>query len=225
MSKAKAYASFRDLPLPLDVPRREPGDDDVRHRHRLLRRLPLRPPPGAQRVGRAPLTPWCPATRSSGRVAQVGRGGHRLQGGRPGRRGLHGGLLPHLRELQARAWSSTARRAPPSPTTAPRWTGKTAHLRRLLRRTSSWTSFVLKIAARPGPGARGAAAVRRHHHLLAAARTGTRARATSVGVVGLGGLGHMAVKLAAAMGAEVTVLSTSAARRPTPGAWARTSSS
>ena len=31
-----------------------------------------------------------------------------------------------------------------------------------------------------------------------------------VGVVGLGGLGHMAVKLAASMGAEVTVLSTSA---------------
>jgi alcohol dehydrogenase (NADP+) len=35
-------------------------------------------------------------------------------------------------------------------------------------------------------------------------RAGTR-----VGVVGLGGLGHMAVKLAAAMGAEVTMLSTS----------------
>ncbi len=33
-----------------------------------------------------------------------------------------------------------------------------------------------------------------------------------VGVVGLGGLGHMAVKLAAAMGAEVTLLSTSAAK-------------
>ncbi len=32
---------------------------------------------------------------------------------------------------------------------------------------------------------------------------------TRVGVVGLGGLGHMAVKLAAAMGAEVTMLSTS----------------
>lgn len=38
--------------------------------------------------------------------------------------------------------------------------------------------------------------------------TGTR-----VGVVGLGGLGHMAVKLAAAMGAEVTMLSTSAAKQ------------
>jgi uncharacterized zinc-type alcohol dehydrogenase-like protein len=33
-----------------------------------------------------------------------------------------------------------------------------------------------------------------------------------VGVVGLGGLGHMAVKLAASMGAEVTMLSTSAAK-------------
>jgi len=33
-----------------------------------------------------------------------------------------------------------------------------------------------------------------------------------VGVVGLGGLGHMAVKLAAAMGAEVTVFSTSASK-------------
>ncbi|HSB64611.1 MAG TPA: NAD(P)-dependent alcohol dehydrogenase [Thermoanaerobaculia bacterium] len=34
----------------------------------------------------------------------------------------------------------------------------------------------------------------------------------SVGVVGLGGLGHMAVKLAASMGAEVTMLSTSRAK-------------
>lgn len=35
-----------------------------------------------------------------------------------------------------------------------------------------------------------------------------------VAVVGLGGLGHMAVKLAAAMGAEVTVLSTSQGKQP-----------
>jgi uncharacterized zinc-type alcohol dehydrogenase-like protein len=35
---------------------------------------------------------------------------------------------------------------------------------------------------------------------------------TKVGVVGLGGLGHMAVKLAAALGAEVTMLSTSKAK-------------
>ncbi len=37
-------------------------------------------------------------------------------------------------------------------------------------------------------------------------------KGTRVGVVGLGGLGHMAVKLAAAMGAEVTMLSTSASK-------------
>ncbi|MCC7538192.1 MAG: zinc-binding dehydrogenase, partial [Deltaproteobacteria bacterium] len=37
-------------------------------------------------------------------------------------------------------------------------------------------------------------------------------RGDRVGVVGLGGLGHMAVKLAASMGAEVTVLSTSAGK-------------
>ena len=35
-----------------------------------------------------------------------------------------------------------------------------------------------------------------------------------VGVVGLGGLGHMAVKLAASMGADVTVFSTSPAKEP-----------
>ena len=35
-----------------------------------------------------------------------------------------------------------------------------------------------------------------------------------VGVIGLGGLGHMAVKLAAAMGAEVTVFSTSRSKEP-----------
>lgn len=36
---------------------------------------------------------------------------------------------------------------------------------------------------------------------------------STVGVVGLGGLGHLAVKMASAMGAEVTVLSTSAGKR------------
>jgi uncharacterized zinc-type alcohol dehydrogenase-like protein len=37
-------------------------------------------------------------------------------------------------------------------------------------------------------------------------------KGSRVGVVGLGGLGHMAVKLAASLGAEVTVLSTSRAK-------------
>jgi uncharacterized zinc-type alcohol dehydrogenase-like protein len=42
-------------------------------------------------------------------------------------------------------------------------------------------------------------------------RWGTK-KGSRVGVVGLGGLGHMAVKLAASMGAEVTMLSTSRAK-------------
>jgi uncharacterized zinc-type alcohol dehydrogenase-like protein len=40
------------------------------------------------------------------------------------------------------------------------------------------------------------------------------AKGQQVGIVGLGGLGHMGVKLASAMGAEVTVLSTTAAKEP-----------
>lgn len=39
-------------------------------------------------------------------------------------------------------------------------------------------------------------------------------KGTKVGVVGLGGLGHMAVKIAKAMGAEVTVFSTSPSKQP-----------
>ena len=39
-------------------------------------------------------------------------------------------------------------------------------------------------------------------------------KGTKVGIVGLGGLGHMAVKIAAAMGAEVTMLSTSKSKEP-----------
>ncbi|MEP6754535.1 MAG: NAD(P)-dependent alcohol dehydrogenase [Chthonomonadales bacterium] len=44
-------------------------------------------------------------------------------------------------------------------------------------------------------------------------RTWNVTKGTKVAVVGLGGLGHMAVKLAAAMGAEVTVISTSEKKR------------
>ena len=43
---------------------------------------------------------------------------------------------------------------------------------------------------------------------------------TKVAVMGLGGLGHLAVKLAHAMGADVTVLSQSLKSTTTPCAWA-----
>ena len=54
MSKVTGYAAqSATSPLgPFGFERREPGPTRRRDRHPLLRRLPLRPPPGAQRVGR-----------------------------------------------------------------------------------------------------------------------------------------------------------------------------
>lgn len=53
-------------------------------------------------------------------------------------------------------------------------------------------------------------------HLLTiyAAHTGLDKPGLKVGVVGLGGLGHMAVKMAKAFGCHVTVISTSENKRP-----------
>ena len=56
---------------------------------------------------------------------------------------------------------------------------------------------------------RRAAALRRHHHLVAAEALGRRARARRSAIVGIGGLGHMGVKLAHALGAHVVAFTTS----------------
>ena len=55
--------------------------------------------------------------------------------------------------------------------------------------------------------------MRRHHHVYSPLKRWGAGPGTKVAVVGLGGLGHMAVKLAAAMGAEVSVLSRSDAKK------------
>ena len=97
------------------------------------------------------------------------------------------------------ARSATARRRPTAAT----------------RPASSSTSTSC-CASRQGPArsSGGAAPLRRHHDLLAAAPLEGR-QGPRVGVLGLGGLGHMAVKIAAMpLGAEVTVLSSSSRRKP-----------
>ena len=76
-------------------------------------------------------------------------------------------------------------------------------------RTSSSTSISSSRFPRTRSGRRGAAAVRGHHDLLAAPARLALKKGSRVAVMGLGGLGHMGVKLAASFGAEVTVLSRS----------------
>ena len=72
--------------------------------------------------------------------------------------------------------------------------------------------FVLRIPDAHRPRRRRAAALRRHHHVLARCSRWGAGPGKKVAVVGMGGLGHMGVKIAAAMGAEVTVLSRSMAK-------------
>jgi uncharacterized zinc-type alcohol dehydrogenase-like protein len=107
-----------------------------------------------------------------------------------------------------RTSSSSARPAPRSPTTAPRWIARRPPSAATRRRSWSTKRFTLRIP--PGLDPAAAAPL-----LCAGITTYSPLRqwgckpGDRVGVVGLGGLGHMAVKLAASMGAEVTVLSTS----------------
>jgi hypothetical protein len=63
-------------------------------------------------------------------------------------------------------------------------------------------------AGQPRPRRRRAAAVRGHHHLFPAAHWKV-GPGQKVGIVGLGGLGHMGVKFAKAFGAHVVLFTTS----------------
>ena len=80
--------------------------------------------------------------------------------------------------------------------------------------------FVLRSAGwtRPRPGR--PAPMRRHHHLFAAAHLECRS-GSRVAVIGLGGLGHMALKLAKALGAHVTVFTRTTTRKTMPCARSR----
>ena len=104
MTKTPAYDRARRRQAARPVPDRAPraGPHRRRDRHPVLRRLPLRPPPGARRVGRARSSRWSPATRSSAGSPPVGAEVTRFKVGRPRRRRLHGRLLPHLRPCRAR---------------------------------------------------------------------------------------------------------------------------
>ena len=208
--RTAAYAaSAAGKPLaPFTIERREPGPSDVVI-DLVLRRLPLRHPPGARRVGRRDLPDGArPRDRRPRRPASA-----------PRSRSSRSATSP-----ASAAWSTRAATCAPcregleqfcetgmraAPTTAPRWTGRRRPTAATRRSIVVDEDFVAAHPRRARSRRRRAAALRRHHHLLAAAPAGACKPGDRVGVVGLGGLGHMAVKLARAMGAEVTVLSTS----------------
>ena len=69
-------------------------------------------------------------------------------------------------------------------------------------------AFVLRVPAEARPGRRGPAALRGHHDVLAAAAL-EGGPGQKVGIVGLGGLGHMGLKFAHAFGAHTVLFTTS----------------
>ncbi len=88
------------------------------------------------------------------------------------------------------------------------------HLRRLQHAHRRRRELRVAHPGQDRPGRRRAAAVRRHHPLLPAATRG-RGPGKKVAIVGMGGLGHIGVKIAHALGAEVSVLSQSLRRERT----------
>ena len=153
-------------------------------------------------------TPWCPATRSPAIVTEVGSEVTKYQVG--DRVGVgcfvdscrecdncqagRGAVLQRLRAWSARttAWAATASR--PRAATAAR---------------SSSTRTTCCASPTRSPLDAAAPLLCAGITLYSPLRHWNAGPGTRVAVIGLGGLGHMGVKLAAAMGAEVTVLSQS----------------
>ena len=67
----------------------------------------------------ATIYPWCPATRSSAASRKSGKDVKKFKEGDLAARRLHGGFVPHLRELQGGPGAVLPAASRPSPTTAP----------------------------------------------------------------------------------------------------------
>ena len=150
--------------------------------------------------------PIVPGHEIVGRVTNVGSAVTKLQARRSRRGRLHGRLRPHLPKLQSgpRAFCPNLTLTFNSPDKHTR----RRDLRRLLRQHRRRRTLRPARPRKPRSRRRRAAPVRGDHHVLADAPLG-RHKGKKVGVVGLGGLGHMGVKFAHAFGAHVVVFTTS----------------
>jgi uncharacterized zinc-type alcohol dehydrogenase-like protein len=213
MSNARAYAAFSSSsPLaPYSLPRREPGDKDVliEVAYCGICHSDIHTVRGEWGEGAYPIVP---GHEIVGRVARVGRKVKKFKAGDLAGVGCmvdscrkcancRKGLEQHCLGRISFTYNATEQDGK-----TPTQGGYSSHI-------VVDEAFVLKV--KPGQP------LERVAPLLCAGittysplkRHGVR-KGTRVGVLGLGGLGHMAVKLAAAMGATVTVLSGSESKRP-----------
>ena len=198
-----------DQPLrPMKFERRALRPKDVAIKITHCRHLPFRPPHLPATIGAGASYPVIPGHEIVGTVTAVGDEVTRNRGWRHRRGRLHRRQLHGMRPLPRRAGKCSAAMVASRPTTAPTITtarsrkgGYTDHI--VVR-----DHFVLKVPD-------GMDVSRVAPLLCAGITTYSPLRQYDVGpsskvaVVGLGGLGHMGVKLARAMGAQVTMITTS----------------
>ena len=212
MPRIRAYAAqTAAAPLaPFEIPRREPGPHDVELEidwcgvcHSDLHQV-------RDEWGGA-LFPMVPGHEIVGRVVRAGAAVTKLRAGDLAGVGC---MVDSCRSCEScgRDLEQFCAQGAAFTYNSTRDGSSHAHLRRLLE--GDRRGRAVRAAGRAGPGAlrawlRSSARASRPGRPLRHWKVGKGSR---VAVVGLGGLGHMAVKLAAALGAEVTLLSTSASK-------------
>ncbi len=213
MPRIRAYAAKDPRsPLgPFEIDRREPGDHDVEIEIAYCGICHSDIHQARDEWGGAAF-PMVPGHEIVGRVSRVGRHVTKL---RPGDVAGVGCLVDSCRTC-----APCARDLQQYCAKGPAWTYNSTEMDRRTPTHGGYSksvvvdeAFVLRVA--PGQD------LSRVAPLLCAGittwsplRQWKVGKGTRVGVVGLGGLGHMAVKLAASLGAEVTVLSSSPSKEP-----------
>ena len=165
--------------------------------------------------------PCVPGHEIVGRVTKTGS--HvTASTGRPRRRRLHGRLLPQVRQLQRGSRQSCDTAAPCSPTT-PRSArdGAGVTYGGYSKSIVVKEHFVLRVSPKLAPAAV-APLLCAGITLYSPLKHWNAGPGKKVGIVGLGGLGHMGVKFAHAFGAKTVLLTTSPAKIATASGSVRT---
>ena len=184
-------------------------------RHPVLRRLPLRPAHGAQRVGRWPTVyPCVPGHEIVGRVT---RSAANVSGSRPAISPAVGCMVDSCRtcascteglEQYCDTNGTIVHLQLPPTRQAPRAVTYGGYSDRIVVDEH----FVLRVPARSSISPRSRRCCARASRPTRRCGTGAPGPGKKVGIVGLGGLGHMGVKFAHAFGAHTVLFTTSPAK-------------